>query len=177
MHRLVAETINKGRCREQDLGTQAVGRQRDFKNLACSGGRRRLGPPSGCTSHNSATTGVEGAAGCALMMAFRVAEKTARLVGSFNTSKADRASAADIEGVDGEPAGFCAKDGAGRPRRMAHSMRRTTRVIGENDYRYLCRVNADFGHEEQLESSSLHKPDPRPIVEGCMASWRSWSVY
>ena len=36
------------------------------------------------------------------MMAFSVAEKAARLAGSFNTSSADRASSADIEGVDGE---------------------------------------------------------------------------
>ena len=50
VHRLVVEMIDKGRCREQDLGPQAIGCERNFQTLARSVGRRRLGLSSGRAS-------------------------------------------------------------------------------------------------------------------------------
>ena len=116
------------------------------------------------------------------MMAFSVAEKAARLAGSFNTSSADRASSADTEGVDGEPPGFCAEDGAGRPRRMAHRMMRIARVISGERLQMSLPGQRDFGHDRRLPPNNqirrevlrrssaistvtLHKPGSTPIVK------------
>ena len=79
------------------------------------------------------------------MMAFRVAAKAARLAGSFSTSSAARAWSAEIGALAAEVPGFCAEDGAGRPRRKAHRMMRMTRSSSGNDHRYRRRVNAISG--------------------------------
>ena len=77
-----AKPADERRGRQQDLGAQAVGGERDFQALDRGFGDwwfGRLGP--------SAAAALAGSR-CTLMIAFKVAAKAARLAGSFNTSSA-----------------------------------------------------------------------------------------
>ncbi len=106
------------------------------------------------------------------MIAFSVAAKAARFAGSFNTSSATRAWSAEIAGVDGGLTGFCANDGVGTPRRTAHRMTRTKRIIGGLRPQMPPPGQRNFGHEAVrwpvsaviVARTTLHKSMPGPIV-------------